>query len=193
VDEGRWISASDLFEGHEAEATDHMARIETERREQIYMTEKRRVSCDECDFTTDWPPALAMHKRGKHEGGPIHEATVSPPTKGHARLPILDPGVVPGPALPAPPPVHGVLDEAKALHDLKRDGYGTDADPLANYHSVAEFGIAPSAYVIQRIGEKLNRLKAALRGSVTVDIEEELADITLCGAIAIVLYREENP
>jgi hypothetical protein len=199
VTDGRWISLSEVFEGHEDEAADYLA----SRRDR--MQKRGQIECDQCDFTTDWSPALTMHKQVKHEGGPVHEATVNPPPKprtrpGRAPATFAEKAVAEGgegwagsfgPA--GIPAAHLVLDEAKALHDLKRDGYGTDEDPLANYHAVAEFGIAPSAYVIQRIGEKLNRLKAALgRDSGSVDVEEELRDITLCGAIATVLYREEN-
>lgn len=70
-----------------------VAEVETREEEPMVATKKREtLSCDECEFTSDWPPAMANHKRVLHGGAkktaapsaPKKESRVKPATKGVA-------------------------------------------------------------------------------------------------------------
>jgi hypothetical protein len=85
--------------------------------------------------------------------------------------------------------VEAVLWELADLNASKRKGYGTDADPFANYRHVAEeSGVPHWLPAVQRVIEKRFRLSNWREASVNID--EELRDIALCAVIALVMYRE---
>lgn len=85
--------------------------------------------------------------------------------------------------------VEAVLWELADLNASKRKGYGTDADPFANYRHVAEeSGVPHWLPAVQRVIEKRFRLSNWREASVNID--EELRDIALCAVIALVMYRQ---
>jgi hypothetical protein len=82
-----------------------------------------------------------------------------------------------------------LLGEIRALHLVKSGGYGTGADPFANFTSVAQASGEPRyLYPILRSVEKLTRaLSLHSQGRVEEIIEEflDVSSLALCGAAMI--------
>ena len=94
--------------------------------------------------------------------------------------------------MPGDPRFHAMLKEMGDLHDLKQEGYGSEGDPFANFHTMSRFGIHPWQYVVGRIEEKMQRLASVMtREHSGVDEVEELRDIAVLAAIGKVLFEEE--
>lgn len=89
---------------------------------------------------------------------------------------------------------NGVLEELATLHGKKSADYGSDADPLANIHSCAEFGVQPWKYAVMRINDNIWRLKAFVqKGQLENDPpEDSLKDIATFAILALLLLREEK-
>lgn len=88
-----------------------------------------------------------------------------------------------------------VLDEMEAMHDRKNEDYGTDADPFANVRSSQEFGVEPWVGALVRANDKMKRLQKAANGEALANesIEDSLMDLAVYAAIALCLYRENDP
>ena len=87
----------------------------------------------------------------------------------------------------------GWLDAHAALlkvHYLKSSGYGTDADPLANFTAIAEMtGEPPWRYPIRRMLEKLARCVSLDKQGRQEELEEEFTDIASLALCATSLRR----
>lgn len=89
------------------------------------------------------------------------------------------------------PAVPEVLAELDRLHIRKSAGYGSGADPFANYRDAArDCGMPEWMPALLRVVEKKQRLRNWRE--TTVVVEEELLDIALCAVIALVMLRESQ-
>lgn len=88
-----------------------------------------------------------------------------------------------------------VLDDMLILHDRKGKDYGTKDDIYHNQREAAKFGVLPWVYALMRLSEKISRVTSLLKAGdqpVNESFEESLLDIPVLGAIAVVLWREDN-
>ena len=71
-----------------------------------------------------------------------------------------------------------LLDELRALHVTKSAGYGTKADPLANFLTVAAHSGQPAfVYPVLRAIEKLSRWSSLYAQGRVDELEEEHLDV----------------
>lgn len=91
-------------------------------------------------------------------------------------------------------PFDSVLKQMSELHSRKAQHYGSETDPYANVHASSELGIEPWRGVLNRINEKMIRLKSYIRRGETASpgVMEEIKDIQVYAVIAQILYEEEN-
>lgn len=98
-------------------------------------------------------------------------------------------------------PFYAVLEQVKALHDMKGDGYEAPGDPAyPNYRRMERWAkaigrhpnLGGCIYAIMRLEEKLERARAILEGSKPGDesLQETLMDISVISPIATLLYQE---
>lgn len=81
-----------------------------------------------------------------------------------------------------------------ALHREKSSGYGTDADPLANFTAIAALSGDPAwLYPLRRSIEKLARCESLYRQGRTGDLAEEFRDIASLSLCALALLRRATP
>ena len=89
------------------------------------------------------------------------------------------------------------LEEAgalEALHLLKSGGYGTGRDPFANFTAVsAVTGRARYEYPVERIVEKVTRLRSLIDQGRTSELAEEYRDIAGLSLCALAMLREDEP
>lgn len=89
------------------------------------------------------------------------------------------------------------LEEAAALrelHLLKSGGYGTGADPFANFTAVsAVTGRGRYEYPIERIVEKVTRLRSLIQQGRISELAEEYRDIAGLSLCAVAMLREDEP
>jgi hypothetical protein len=98
------------------------------------------------------------------------------------------------------PPVGGghpeylaLLDEIGALHRLKSGGYGTGADPFANFTAVANMTGQPRyLYPVHRSIEKLTRVLSLHEQDRKTELEEEFLDVASLLLCAAAMLREDN-
>ena len=87
-----------------------------------------------------------------------------------------------------------LLEERLALHIEKSAGYGTEADPFANFTAVAQlYGQPRYLYPILRSIEKLTRCLSLHAQGRTGELEEEFCDIASLCDCATAMLREDNP
>ena len=118
-------------------------------------------------------------------------AIIAPPILGES-----DPRIVidPKPLTGAPTPVRyaafdALLREIKTLHDSKGADYESDGVEYSNLTAAEQWGIPAWKYAMNRVDEKLNRLKSYAQGS-TLQHEgarDSMIDIAVLSLIAIVL------
>lgn len=89
------------------------------------------------------------------------------------------------------------IEESKALldlHLLKSGGYGTGSDPFANFTAVsAVTGRARYEYPIERIVEKVTRLRSLIDQGRIAELGEEYRDIAGLSLCAVAMLREDEP
>lgn len=86
-----------------------------------------------------------------------------------------------------------LLDELRSLHKLKSGGYGTGADPFANYTAVAHAKNQPRfVYAIDRALEKITRCYSLIEQGRNDDIREELVDIASMMICATAMLDEDS-
>ena len=72
-----------------------------------------------------------------------------------------------------------ILEERKAIHIEKSGGYGTPADPFANFNAVAELSGQPAwVYPMLRAQEKLTRCWSLYEQGREGELGEEFTDIS---------------
>ena len=82
-----------------------------------------------------------------------------------------------------------LLREIKALHDSKGADYESDGVEYSNLTAAEQWGIPACKYAMNRVDEKLNRLKSYAQGS-TLQHEgarDSMIDIAVLSLIAVVL------
>ncbi len=95
---------------------------------------------------------------------------------------------------------HDTLAEMGELHDRKQADYGRPAtgsdggDPFANIRGIEAFGLPAWAGSAVRMGDKMRRIEAAVRGQhlQNESIEDSFLDIAVYAIIGLILLREEN-
>lgn len=95
---------------------------------------------------------------------------------------------------------HDTLAEMGELHDRKQADYGRPAngidtgDPFANIRSVTSFGLPAWSGSAIRMGDKMRRIEAAVRGQhlQNESIEDSFLDIAVYAIIGLLLFREES-
>lgn len=95
---------------------------------------------------------------------------------------------------------HDTLAEMGELHDRKQADYGRPAtggdsgDPFANIRSVEAFGLSAWSGAAIRMGDKMRRLEAAVRGQnlVNESVEDSFLDIAVYAIIGLILLRESS-
>lgn len=87
-----------------------------------------------------------------------------------------------------------VIEELKALHNRKRQDYGTDQDPFANIRASAAWGVPAWMGALIRATDKLYRLQAyARRGALANEtVEDSLRDLAVYAIIGLMLWEEEQ-
>jgi hypothetical protein len=93
---------------------------------------------------------------------------------------------------------HDTLAEMGELHDRKQADYGRPAtgsdsgDPFANVRSVEAFGLPAWSGAAIRMGDKMRRLEAAVRGQQLQNesIEDSFLDLAVYAIIGLILVRE---
>lgn len=93
---------------------------------------------------------------------------------------------------------HDTLAEMGELHDRKQADYGRPAtgsdsgDPFANVRSVEAFGLPAWSGAAIRMGDKMRRLEAAVRGQQlrNESIEDSFLDLAVYAIIGLILVRE---
>ena len=126
---------------------------------------------------------------------------IDPKPLADAHEPILDPNYDTlkesprqAPLTGAPTPVRyaafdALLREIKTLHDSKGADYESDGVEYSNLTAAEQWGIPAWKYAMNRVDEKLNRLKSYAQGS-TLQHEgarDSMIDIAVLSLIAIVL------
>lgn len=87
-----------------------------------------------------------------------------------------------------------ILGERWDLHIEKSGGYGTNADPMANFTAVAELsGLPRWLYPVLRTQEKLTRIMSLYHQGRLDEIDEELSDSSSCLDCALAMKREDSP
>ena len=95
---------------------------------------------------------------------------------------------------------HDTLAEMGELHDRKQADYGRpangndDGDPFANIRSITAFGLPAWAGSAVRMGDKMRRIEAAVRGQhlQNESIEDSFLDIAVYAIIGLILLRETS-
>lgn len=95
---------------------------------------------------------------------------------------------------------HDTLAEMGELHDRKQADYGRPAtggdvgDPFANIRSITAFGLPAWAGSAVRMGDKMRRIEAAVRGQhlQNESVEDSFLDIAVYAIIGLILLRESN-
>ena len=83
--------------------------------------------------------------------------------------------------------------ELLGLHELKSGGYGTGADPLANFTGVASVAQEPSfLYPCRRAVEKLTRVESLVKQERFGELREEFMDIASLMLCAEALRRRSE-
>lgn len=112
-----------------------------------------------------------------------------------AIIPLPDERPLPFPAAGQGHPYF--LEENEALRDLhllKSGGYGTGADPFANFTAVAAVtGRARYEYPIERIVEKVTRLRSLIDQGRIAELAEEYRDIAGLSLCGVAMLREDEP
>lgn len=86
-----------------------------------------------------------------------------------------------------------LLDELRELHLEKSAGYGTPAEPLANFIAVADARDEPHfVYPIDRMTEKLARCRSLIAQGRLEELGEELPDMASLLLCAEVLRRRST-
>ena len=86
-----------------------------------------------------------------------------------------------------------LLKERVELHILKSSGYGTEADPFANFTGVAEIKGQPRyEYAIDRVTEKLIRVHSLMRQGREDELEQEFTDMASLLDCATTMLREDR-
>ncbi len=97
------------------------------------------------------------------------------------------------PTYPGHPDFHTALDEMRHLHVVKSGGYGTTADPFANFTAVAAVaGQARAEYPLDRIVEKVTRAKSLIAQGRWGEVGEEFCDIAGLALCAEACRREDE-
>ena len=87
-----------------------------------------------------------------------------------------------------------LLEERLALHIEKSSGYGTEADPFANFTAVATLTGQPRyLYPVLRALEKLTRVLSLHAQGRTGELEEEFVDVASLLDCATAMLREDSP
>lgn len=85
-----------------------------------------------------------------------------------------------------------LLDELRALHALKSGGYGTGADPMANFSAVAKLTAQPRyLYPVHRSIEKLTRVLSLHAQGRDSELEEEFLDVASLLICAAAMRRDD--
>jgi hypothetical protein len=95
---------------------------------------------------------------------------------------------------------HDTLAEMGELHDRKQADYGRPAtggdvgDPFANIRSITAFGLPAWAGSAVRMGDKMRRIEAAVRGQhlQNESVEDSFLDIAVYAIIGLILLRESS-
>jgi len=95
---------------------------------------------------------------------------------------------------------HDTLAEMAEIHDRKQADYGRPAngndsgDPFANIRSITAFGLPAWAGAAVRMGDKMRRIEAAVRGQhlQNESVEDSFLDIAVYAIIGLILLRESN-
>jgi hypothetical protein len=83
--------------------------------------------------------------------------------------------------------------ELRPLHIEKSSGYGTGADPLANFTAVAAASGRPAfAYPIERLIEKAARCESLIAQGRHAELEEEFKDMASLALCAEALRRRTS-
>lgn len=86
-----------------------------------------------------------------------------------------------------------VVEERKALHIEKSGGYGTTADPFANFTAVAEVTGQPRfVYPVHRAIEKLTRCASLIDQGRYDELGEEFMDVSSLLDCAEAMRREDK-
>jgi hypothetical protein len=86
-----------------------------------------------------------------------------------------------------------LLDEIRDLHKVKSGGYGTGADPFANYTAVAQAKGQPRhVYPIDRALEKITRCYSLIEQGRHDELGEEFLDIASTFLCAETMRREDS-
>lgn len=85
------------------------------------------------------------------------------------------------------------LDDIRELHQLKSGGYGDDSDPFANFTAVAAVtGRARYEYPIERIIEKVTRIRSLIDQGRINELAEEYGDIAGLALCGLAMLREDE-
>jgi len=95
---------------------------------------------------------------------------------------------------------HDTLAEMGELHDRKQADYGRPAtgsdggDPFANIRSITAFGLPAWSGAAVRMGDKMRRIEAAVRGQhlQNESVEDSFLDIAVYAIIGLILFRDEG-
>ena len=95
---------------------------------------------------------------------------------------------------------HDTLAEMGELHDRKQADYGRPAtggdsgDPFANIRSITAFGLPAWSGAAVRMGDKMRRIEAAVRGQhlQNESVEDSFLDIAVYAIIGLILFRDES-
>jgi hypothetical protein len=86
-----------------------------------------------------------------------------------------------------------LVDDILQLHKDKSAGYGTGADPMANFTAVAELTGQPRyLYPVHRSIEKLTRVLSLHAQGRTAELEEEFVDVASLLLCAAAVLREDS-
>jgi hypothetical protein len=86
-----------------------------------------------------------------------------------------------------------VVEERLALHLEKSSGYGTEADPFANFTEVARIKGQPRyVYPVDRAQEKLIRIYSLIAQGREDLLEQEFSDISSLLDCATAMLREDR-
>lgn len=85
------------------------------------------------------------------------------------------------------------LDELEELHRVKSGGYGTGADPFANFTAVGELAGQPRyVYALHRLIEKATRCTSLIAQGRVDELGEEFTDMAGLALCAEAMRREDS-